>query len=100
MWELKHGGVPPARTHHAAAYDGARGKLVLFGGLATSDLDDTWEWDGCFWKQIFPATKPSARKYHLLVYDSARGHVLLYGVKETAVSSATSGRGMAKTGRN
>lgn len=79
MWELKHGGVPPARTHHAAAYDGARGKLVLFGGLATSDLDDTWEWDGRFWKQIFPATKPSARKYHLLVYDSARGHVLLYG---------------------
>ena len=38
---------PPPRTGHAMAYDGARARVVLFGGLSeagATQLDDTWLW--------------------------------------------------------
>lgn len=34
------------RDHHSMAYDGARGRLILFGGSAATTLGDTWEWIG------------------------------------------------------
>jgi hypothetical protein len=42
--------TPTARAAAAMAYDGSRGRMVLFGGAAdgvsgTTYLDDTWEWD-------------------------------------------------------
>jgi len=39
---------PPAREGHAMAYDIARGRVVLFGGLDAkmNTLNDTWLWDG------------------------------------------------------
>ncbi len=64
------------------AYDSARGRLVLFGGLAFSlggDLADTWESDGATWVQRTPGTSPPARHGHAMAYDSARGRVVLFG---------------------
>ena len=38
--------APPERSFHAMAYDSARGRVVLFGGIVASWVNDTWEWDG------------------------------------------------------
>ena len=40
---------PPPRYDHAMAYDSARQRLVLFGGITPDFLADTWTWDGSTW---------------------------------------------------
>src|SRR5207249_3318430 len=73
---------PPARESHAMAYDSARGRVVLFGGIDSSRsllLGDTWEWDGSMWVEKTPATSPPARFEHSMAYDSARGRVVMFG---------------------
>ncbi len=50
------GPKPPARSHHAMAYDKQRGRIVLFGGVTGEmqaiQLQDTWEWDGATWAKV------------------------------------------------
>jgi hypothetical protein len=78
-WRMAIASGPAPRDHVAMAYDGARKKVVLFGGSANENsLGDTWEWDGQSWQQI-SASGPSARAGHKLVFDSKRKTVLLYG---------------------
>jgi hypothetical protein len=72
--------APPPRSEHAMAFDSARGRTVLFGGIGTSDsLRDTWEWDGARWLETTSTTRPPARRGHVLVYDTARSRTLLIG---------------------
>ena len=68
--------VPNARGGCAGAYDEARNRIVMFGGV---NRTDTWEFDGTAWTQRSPATSPSARTYHSMVYDRIRQRVLLHG---------------------
>jgi hypothetical protein len=70
-----------ARENHAMAFDAARGRTVLFGGIATGTrFRDLWEWDGSQWTQANPTgPAPSARLFHAMTYDAARGRVLVYG---------------------
>ena len=87
----KPGGDPPSgRFNHAMAYDAARGKLVLFGGLNVDDCGEgverrcawTWEWDSeaGTWMDVTPdGDKPFARFIHSMTYDAVRGKVLLVG---------------------
>src|SRR5262245_37060287 len=60
--------VPPARSSCAIAYDAARDRFVLFGGIGASNtlLNDTWEFDSAAvaWTQRTPATNPPARRQH------------------------------------
>jgi hypothetical protein len=68
------------RDHHALAYDEARGKTVMFGGVKSGELLETatWEWDGVKWAQV--ATQgPGGRAHFALVYDSQRKQVVLFG---------------------
>lgn len=54
-WVAPAGRVPPPRYLPGAAFDRARGVLVVFGGgdPAGSDLRaDTWEHDGAEWRRI------------------------------------------------
>lgn len=53
-------GAPPPRTGAGLAYDAARQRLVLFGGVdaGLAPLADTWEWDGSSWSQQLPALSP------------------------------------------
>ncbi len=72
---------PPPRAHHAMVYDDRRGRVVLFGGLASdrSYLNDTWEWDGVRWVQMKITSPPPVRTRHRMAFDSARGVTVLYG---------------------
>lgn len=87
-WTNVTPGQLPARLRHAAVYDAARARLVVFGGEPVQDpsptaplvlLSDTWEYDGTGWLQRRPTTAPSARKDHALVYDARDGLVYLFG---------------------
>src|SRR6185436_7514834 len=72
--------IPPARRSHAAAYDAARGRVVVFGGNGSGGaLADTWEWNGTDWTSRSPATSPFARDSHALAYDAARQCTVLFG---------------------
>jgi hypothetical protein len=78
QWSLASRTGPPARDHHAMAYDEARGKVVLFGGWNGKFLDDVWEWDGA-WTQV-AATGPSARGgLPSMAYHPLLQMVVLYG---------------------
>jgi hypothetical protein len=79
LWSQVQDIGPPARTGHGMAFDPARGKLVLFGGLAGGKAaGDTWEWDGTLWSQVAD-TGPSPRAYHGMAYDPAGHRVLVFG---------------------
>jgi uncharacterized protein (TIGR03437 family) len=79
---------PAARIDHMMAWDGARQKIVLFGGKgapSSSDftqavMNDTWTWDGANWTQLSPSGSiPPARGAGALVYDDSRQVVVLFG---------------------
>lgn len=73
---------PSARRQTAFTFDSGRGQSVLFGGYAsttTTQLGDTWEWNGTAWAQRTPTLAPAARRSHAMVYDAARQRVVLFG---------------------
>jgi hypothetical protein len=69
---------PPGRILPGMAYDSEESKVVLFGGLGSTDLNDTWEWNGSDWTQLNPPDFPSARHGQAMVPD-AQGNVVLFG---------------------
>jgi cysteine-rich repeat protein len=79
-WEDVMPAAPPisGRLWHAMAYDSARGKTVLFGGLSGGRLNDTWEFDGAQWTPRTPATRPAPRAGHVMTFDSDRNKVIMF----------------------
>lgn len=82
---------PPPRAEAAMAFDGGRGRVVLFGGHNRTAggrnwLGDTWEWDGARWTEI-KAAGPSPRNSAAMAYDSARGKIVLFGGASRGVVS-------------
>jgi len=79
--DVPDGVLPDGRAHHAAAWDPARDRLVVFSGYEQDD--DLWERDGesGTWSQVCglgtPCAGPPACAYCHLVYDSTRGRLLL-----------------------
>lgn len=67
---------PSARESAHMAFDSARGRVVLFGGVDAgfSALSDTWEWDGSNWTQV-AAVGPAG--VGQMVYDRARQRLVL-----------------------
>jgi hypothetical protein len=64
------------------AFDAARMRVVLFGGVhaqqgAQTYLGDTWEWDGSVWTQTAD-TGPSPRGGTAMAYDEARERIVLF----------------------
>jgi hypothetical protein len=74
---------PDRRASHAMAYDRARQRVVLFGGVNDAQpLADTWEWDGERWKErtrVATADGPSARYGHAMAFDDSDGETVLFG---------------------
>jgi hypothetical protein len=84
-WAQRSSTGPAPRSSLAMAYDYARGRVVLFGGLVWQGqtlvrLNDMWEWNGTSWAQIgSPTPPPPPRSGHTLVSDAARGRLVLFG---------------------
>ena len=75
--QIKPSSSPAARHLHAMAYDNARQRTVLFGGsTGTSQLSDTWEWDGKKWTQIKPPLSLSARRPQSVLQSRKVGYAL------------------------
>lgn len=70
---------PSPRDRFGLAFDIARSKTVLFGGIAAAASDETWEYDGVDWTLINTPTTPPARQKLRLAYDIARGVCVMQG---------------------
>ncbi len=60
------------------AFDAARERVVLFGGLGSGRFRDTWELTGALWTQV-QDSGPAPRTTSAMDFDAARGHVILFG---------------------
>jgi hypothetical protein len=83
-WTLHPRHEPIRRGGPQLAYDGAHGRVVLFGGAICQGafcfpVNDTWTFDGTSWQQQHPATSPSARYLGNMTYDAKSGKVVLFG---------------------
>lgn len=80
-WTLRTGTAPSWRRGAAMVYDGARGRVVLFGGVTLGDgiVRETWEYDGVEWIERMPVHRPFPRFYHAMAYDAARERVVMFG---------------------
>jgi hypothetical protein len=73
-----------SRVGHVMAFDEARNKLLLFGGIGAEgglprgDRGSTWTWDGSTWTRVATAG-PAPRYLASMVYDAARQRVVLFG---------------------
>jgi RHS repeat-associated protein len=74
---------PPARSFESMAYDPETKQVLMFGGIgmddddSTTDLDDTWAWNGTNWSQLSPTDSPPAADTTAMAYDSATGQMIL-----------------------
>src|SRR6266545_2932339 len=75
---------PTPRTAHSAAWDAARGELVVFGGFfdGPSPTDETWVWNGT-WTLKNPTNRPSARVYANMAYDEPGNRWCCLAVRRT-----------------
>ena len=93
VWtNLATGSAPPQRANHAAAFDAATNRQVVFGGIAAdseSTLNDVWllyDANGTgatsTWTQTLPAgTPPDSRMVfqHFQIYDEASKRMIVFG---------------------
>jgi hypothetical protein len=78
---------PSARAGAAMAFDsntcqiGQTGNIILFGGNTTINnfLQDTWQWNGQDWTEIFPASIPPARTKASMAFHPSTNQLLLFG---------------------
>lgn len=82
-WTLVSEAGPPPRQGAAAAYDSARGIMVVRGGIGTADgqfvlFDDAWSWDGAAWRLVTDVG-PGPRYVEALAYDSQLDQMVLFG---------------------
>jgi hypothetical protein len=87
-WSMISANGPGARQGATAAYDSARGRLVVFGGWNNAYNAQTWEWDGQVWT-LRSSSGPSPRWIAQLAYDTARGRTVLFGGSNGAPLSDT-----------
>ena len=78
--ELTTSNPPSVRDDFAMAYDGWRGRIVVYGGDGFSPQwkDDTWELDGTEWSQV-AASGPGIRVSASMAFDERRGRSVLVG---------------------
>jgi hypothetical protein len=94
-WTQLHPATTPGpRSQPAAAYDGATGQLLLFGGKSSrvGNTAGTWAWTGTVWKQQHVATSPPLNLGASMAYDAATHQVVMFGGvidQESQYSSAT-----------
>jgi hypothetical protein len=79
-WQkLKPATSPPARSYAAMAYDPVSQKVVLFGGYGSTDLNDTWTFDGTTWSHVKTKVKPPVRAAATMAFDKRANKLVLFG---------------------
>lgn len=70
---------PPARSGHSMAYDSTAQRVVLVGGVDSTQntLENTYEWDGIIWSQR--TFRPAARWTAPMAWDRERRVAILFG---------------------
>lgn len=83
---------PLPRRGAECAFDAARGRVVLFGGMFQNGarFNDTWEWDGVRWTQISSLAFPPPRIDHALTYQPWTGGCMLFAGSGTSGNLADS----------
>jgi hypothetical protein len=78
--------APPPLHGEGVAFDTARSRLVVFGGIVAggerngTPLPGTWDWDGHAWTiAADSAAGPSPRAGHAMTYDATNHRILLFG---------------------
>jgi len=77
--------APPARSQAVFAYDTIENYTVLFGGgngSAPRDFQDTWEFAGGLWTELFPGFSPSPREGAGGVWDEADLKLMVFSGNE------------------
>jgi hypothetical protein len=74
---------PPARSHHAMAWDPVHRRMLVYGGLPEEgdELGDLWAWDGATgtWTELTEVESPVGRAGATMVTDRGRQQLILYG---------------------
>ncbi|MCA8963807.1 MAG: hypothetical protein H6838_18890 [Planctomycetes bacterium] len=75
---------PTGKTGMELVHDPIRGVTVMYGSMSTSffggpSVDETWEFDGTTWTQVFPVTTPGGLGNYGACYDLLRQRVVIYG---------------------
>ncbi len=76
--------TPHLRAHGSMVFDSHVGKTILFGGdhlrpLDLGPINDTWQWDGNQWTELWPDAAPVARLGQTMAFDQARGRSVVFG---------------------
>jgi hypothetical protein len=79
VWTQQTPATPAsARSFASAGYLGTTKRVVLFGGLHTAYLNDTWTYHANVWAHV-STNGPPTRAAAAMTYDEADGYVLLFG---------------------
>ncbi len=84
-WTLRepNGPAPVGRSRHAAAWDAANRRMLIFGGFVggVDYLGDLWAYEPArnAWTQLMGSEAPAARGDAMAVWDPATQEFLLYG---------------------
>jgi hypothetical protein len=76
---------PPAVHNASCVFDGASGRVLVFGGISSPSwqvTDDTYAWNGSAWTQLQPTSRPSPREEAGIAYDPIRNRVVLFGGRD------------------
>jgi hypothetical protein len=79
--------LPEGRNQYAAAFDPARRRLLIHGGLGAAPLDDLWAYDvdrDLGWTRADPLLRPSARYAHSMIHDTAVDLFVVFGGNGTS----------------
>lgn len=90
LWtKLTLASAPPERSSHAAVYDAANDRLIVFGGTRDDDtfLNDTWVLSnatdidgGATWTELEPTGgPPPARSNPVAAYDAENNRMIIFG---------------------
>lgn len=79
-WRLETPAIsPPPRAEHGMAWHPGSQRVVMFGGMSSFSMSDTWTWTGSAWQIEVSASSPAPRHGHAMALDRASGHVVLFG---------------------
>jgi len=82
--EMRPKESPPARDYSVMAYDSVRDRMLLFGGVDSSEtpFDALWAYDLSrdTWTELKPTgPRPAARAWHSMAFDNEAGILVLFG---------------------